>query len=249
MPAVLESDGPASTEAMRRFWDEKARENAMWFVASTLDYTHPDAESFWRSGDEVIDRSLKMFDLSLNGSERVLDIGCGIGRLTRALSRRAASAVGIDVSNEMVNQAREALADVENVDILLGNGLDLAGVADGGFDVVFSFVVFQHIPDPSVTCAYIREIGRVLRPGGWAVFQISEAPAVHRPDTYRHAYTVRRKVREMLGREPRGLSEPQWLGSAVPRHDLLAALADGGLELEKTDGDGTQFCMVHARKR
>jgi SAM-dependent methyltransferase len=234
---------------MRRFWDEKARENAMWFVSSELDYADTDADEFWRSGDDVINRSLEMFGVSLNGSERVLDIGCGIGRLTRALSRRAASVVGVDVSDEMVQQARKALADVANAEIQLGNGHDLAGLADGEFDAAYSFVVFQHIPDPAVTCRYIREIGRVLRPGGWTVFQISEAPEIHRADTWRHVHTLRRSVREKLGREPRGLSEPQWLGSAVSRPDLLAALADGGLELQTTAGDGTQFCIVHARKR
>jgi len=152
------------------------------------------------------------------------------------------------VSDEMVRQAREALADVDNAEIELGNGRDLAGLPDGGFDAVYSFVVFQHIPDPAVTCTYVREIGRVLRPGGWAVFQISEAEEIHRAETWRHVHTVRRKVQEKLGRAPRGTLEPQWLGSAVPRADLLTALADGGLELRKTIGDGTQYCLVHVQK-
>jgi ubiquinone/menaquinone biosynthesis C-methylase UbiE len=246
--ADIEKGTPASTEAMRRFWDDKARENAMWFVSSKLDYADTDADAFWRSGDEVVDRSLGMFGLSFNGSERVLDIGCGVGRLTRALSTRAASVVGIDVSDEMVKQAREAVADLGNVDIQLGNGTDLAGLPDSSFDAAFSFVVFQHIPDPAVTCTYVREIGRVLRPGGWAVFQVSEAPEIHRVETWRHVHTMRRRVQEKLGRAPRGTLEPQWLGSAVPRADLLAALNDGGLELRKTVGDGTQYCMVHVQR-
>jgi len=246
--AGSDKDTAASTEAMRRFWSDKARENAMWFVSSELDYSDTNADEFWRSGDDIIDRSLELFGRSFDGSERVLDIGCGIGRLTRALSSRAANVVGVDVSDEMVRQAREALADVGNVEIELGNGHDLGGLADGSFDAVYSFVVFQHIPDPAVTCTYVREIGRVLRPGGWAVFQISEAEEIHRAETWGDVRSLRRRVQEKLGRAPRGTLEPQWLGSAVPRADLLAALNDGGLELKKSVGDGTQYCLVHVQR-
>jgi len=94
----------------------------------------------------------------------------------------------------------------------------------------------------------VREIGRVLRPGGWAVFQISEAEENHRAETWGDVRSLRRRVQEKLGRAPRGTLEPQWLGSAVPRADLLAALNDGGLELKKSVGDGTQYCLVHVQR-
>lgn len=73
---------------MRAFWDQKARENAFWFIETALDFNHPDADAFWRSGEEVLDDSLRRFDLKLRGDERVLEIGCGIGRISRALARR-----------------------------------------------------------------------------------------------------------------------------------------------------------------
>jgi ubiquinone/menaquinone biosynthesis C-methylase UbiE len=168
--------------------------------------------------------------------------------MTRAIAAQAGSVVGVDVSPEMVARAEQALADVPNARFAVGTGTDLAGLDAAAFDVCYSFIVFQHIPDPAVTCTYVSEMGRVLRPGGWAVFQVSERPEQHQAAWYRRETGVPARVRRALGRAPRGCLEPQWLGSAVPRADLLRAIEQGGLELVATSGDGTQFCMVHVRR-
>jgi len=89
----------------------------------------------------------------------------------------------------------------------------------------------------------VREMGRVLRPGGWAAFQVSTNPSVHR---------VRRspahRLLALAGRGPRGQENPSWLGSAVDLEALQAAAAEGGLTLERIEGPGTQFCTVLARR-
>jgi SAM-dependent methyltransferase len=168
--------------------------------------------------------------------------------MTRAIAFRAASVVGVDVSAEMVAAAEQALAGVANATVVVGNGTDLSGFADASFDVCYSFIVFQHIPDPAVTCGYVEEIGRVLRPGGWAVFQVSEQPERHQAATYGRRPGPLQRLRRAAGRAPRGCLDPQWLGSAVARPDLLRAIERGGLSLEATSGDGTQFCMVHVTR-
>jgi hypothetical protein len=48
-------------------------------------------------------------------------------------------------------------------------------------------------------------------------------------------------------RRPRGQDDPAWIGSAVDIGELLRAAADGGLEIERVVGEGTQFCAVLAR--
>lgn len=233
---------------MRAFWDAKARENAMFYIHSQLDYAHVDEAEFWASGRQNLDQTLSPFGLSIGPDDRVVEIGCGIGRMTRALAERAAHVVGVDVSAEMVERGRAALAGVPNAELLVGNGIDLSGVPSESADAVYSFIVFQHIPDTAVTRRYIEEIGRVLRPGGWTVFQISERPEFHRQESWRGTDGWAVRLRRLVGRAPRDLLAPEWLGSSLTRAELFSALDGAGLRLESTVGDGTQFCLVHARR-
>jgi SAM-dependent methyltransferase len=233
---------------MRSYWDERARENAMFFIHSALDYRDPSEQEFWTSGEHSLVRTLQPFGLAVRPTDDVVEIGCGIGRMTRPLAARARRVVGVDVSPEMIERGRRALGDLPNVELVVGNGQDLGILRDGSADVVYSFIVFQHIPEPTVTCGYVREIGRVLRPGGWTLFQVSELSEVHRADAHRRDRGPRAGLRRALGHEPRGCVSPEWLGSAVPREDLLRALSDGGLVLDDSVGDGTQYCLVCARK-
>ena len=238
----------ASPVAMRAYWDARARENAMYFIHSSLEYTETDAAEFWASGGETLDRTLGPMGVDVRRTDEVVEIGCGIGRVTRHLASRVRHVTGLDVSPEMIERGRRALSDLTNVDLTVGTGRDLWGIADASVDVVYSFIVFQHIPDPATTCTYIREIGRVLRPGGWTVFQVSERADVHRRNIHPEDRGLRAAVHRARGRRPKGCLSPQWLGSAVRREDLLAALSAGGLHLEATLGDGTQYCVVHATK-
>jgi SAM-dependent methyltransferase len=233
---------------MRSYWDAKARENAMYYIHSELDFKNPDQAEFWASGAANLEATLEPFGRRFTPGDSVLEIGCGMGRITRAIAERAGSVIGVDVSEEMVSRAREALAGVPNVEIRLGDGTSLAGMDDASFDACYSFIVFQHIPDPAVTCGYITEIGRVLKPGGWAVFQISDQPDVHLSSSYERGAQLRLRWRRLFRRAPTGGLEPQWLGSAVPRAALIEAISAGGLQLNRTVGDGTQFCFVDVTK-
>ncbi len=233
---------------MRDFWNARARENAMWFIHSCLDYNHTDEQRFWASGEEDLLRTMSLVDASFAGSERVLEIGCGMGRMTRAIAARSAAVVGVDVSTEMVERGRRALQDVGNAELTIGNGRDLSSFGDAEFDACYSFIVFQHIPDPEVTCRYIVEIGRVLKRGGWTLFHVSEQPDIHDRDTWEARHNWTERVAEWLGRRPRGCMDSRWLGSALSRPQLLDALERGGLRLQRTAGDGTQFCLVLASR-
>jgi SAM-dependent methyltransferase len=233
---------------MRSYWDAKARENAMYYIHSQLDYAHVDEAEFWASGRDNLDRTLAPFGLEIGPGDHVVEIGCGIGRMTRAIAERAASVLAIDVSPEMIARAERALGDLGNVRFLVGNGYDLSGVDDQSADVVYSFIVFQHIPDPEITCGYIRDIGRVLRPGGWTDFQVSERPEIHRRERWARRQGLKERWARATGRAPRDLLAPQWLGSALSRHQLMQSLEEGGLVFDGSVGDGSQFCVVHAHR-
>jgi len=109
---------------MRDFWDAKARENALYFVNNELDFSDPDEARFWASGLEVLETLLGLFDLSIRPTDRVVEIGCGVGRITRPLAQRANQVTGVDVSPEMLRQCESALGDLRNVELIRGNGYD-----------------------------------------------------------------------------------------------------------------------------
>jgi SAM-dependent methyltransferase len=229
---------------MKDFWDARARENAAYFVDNRLDYNAGDDRFFWEQGAKDLEGMLASVGApALRESDDVLDIGVGVGRLSRALAPRVGTLTGIDVSREMISRAAQNLAAFD-VRLVVGDGVSLAPLDDASFDVVVSLVVFQHIPDPQVTLGYVREIGRVLRPGGWAAFQVSDDPDVHTRDYPRPSL-----ARRLLRRAPRGTDDPAWRGSAVALSEVRAAAADGGMAVAAVSGEGTQYCIVRCEKR
>lgn len=231
---------------MRRFWDRRAREDAFYFVDNRLRYGHPDLDRFWAEGERDLDTLLDAVGASVSADDSIVDIGCGVGRLTRPLAARAAEVWAVDVSAEMLERARHYNGELANVHWTLGDGESLTGIGDASVDGCVSHVVFQHIPSGAVVLEYVREIGRVLKPGGWAAFQISNDPVVHRPPG--RVARARHAVTAALRRSPRGQANPAWLGTAIDLDDLRRAAADGGLEIERIVGEGTQFCLVGVRR-
>jgi len=235
-----------SEARMRRFWDRRGDEDAFYFVDNRLDYGRPDESRFWSGGEADLDRLLGALGVEIGADDDVVEIGCGLGRLTRPLAARATRVRALDVSPAMLERARGLNPGLDNVEWLAGDGSSLAGIEDASASACVSHVVFQHIPDPRVTLAYVREMGRVLRSGGWAAFQVSNDPAVHRrPGVLKRA---RRSVAAPVRGAPRGQTDPAWLGSHVELAELEAAAGGGGMALERTHGAGTQFCLVLARR-
>jgi len=107
-----------------------------------------------------------------------------------------------------------------------------------------SVVVLQHMPDPALTLGYVREVGRALRPGGWAALQVSNDHGGHR-----RWVGIRHQIKALAGRAPRGLGHPAWIGSAVELDDLREAANDAGTDVEVVWGEGSQYCQVLLRKR
>jgi SAM-dependent methyltransferase len=90
---------------------------------------------------------------------RVLDVGCGTGRFLEALAGEY-ERVGVDVSVGMLDRARRKGLDVVQA------GADKLPFDDESFDLVTTFAVLHHLIDPDVVRAALREMARVVRPGG-----------------------------------------------------------------------------------
>jgi SAM-dependent methyltransferase len=230
-----------------RFWDNRADEDAMYFVDNRLEYGNPDTERFWADGLEDLDKLLQALSAELEPTDEVVEIGCGIGRLTRGLAARASSVRALDVSARMIEGAKRHNPSLDNVEWLVGDGESLAGIESDSADAVVSHVVFQHIPDARITLGYVREIGRVLRAGGWTAFHISNDPGVHRPRS--RAARVRSALGGLLGRNRDWQVDPHWLGSHVEIPDLRATADEAGMDVERLVGEGTQYCGVLLRAR
>jgi SAM-dependent methyltransferase len=128
-----------------------------------------------RVWSESIDRAVGQIlkGLPAQANWRVLDIGCGIGRLVKPLRQRFAQVDGVDIAENMIRMAQDYLADgPQNGRVLVNSGADLRELANVGYDLVYSVLTFQHIRSASVVRSYLRDIYRVLKPGGWCRIQV-----------------------------------------------------------------------------
>jgi ubiquinone/menaquinone biosynthesis C-methylase UbiE len=163
---------------MREEWNERACEDAHYFVA--FGRRDQDDDEFFATAADVVrelEAELKRLPAGVPpDSRRALEIGCGPGRLLRPMSRYFGEIHGIDVSDEMIAQARQKLRGVPHAHVHHAGGSDLAMFEDGSFDFVYSYAVFQHIPSAAVVFSYLRETVRVLKPGGVARLHINGLP-------------------------------------------------------------------------
>jgi SAM-dependent methyltransferase len=195
-----------------------------------------------------LDALLATAGVTVRQNDVVLDLGCGAGHVTRALARRAAHVIALDVSREALRRAREYEAP-NNVTWLLGNGASLDGVEDDSLDGAVSHGLFHAIRDAKVTLGYVAELGRVLKPGAWAAFALStdprpgEPPAPERPGTSR-----RELLRGLAGRRPPERQAQRHVAAGVPLEALGAVATAAGLTLEDIDGAGTRHTVVRATR-
>jgi SAM-dependent methyltransferase len=177
---------------MRRDWDQRARENARYYVATGNERWSE--EEFYRSGVAEMEQQI-LNDLKnvCQGKDpkymKVLEIGCGAGRITRALAGFFGQVYAVDISREMARLARNALRQFPNAHVFRNNGKDLSVVRDHWWnrfglgerlqlDFAFSVIVFQHIPNADIIENYVREVNRLLRPGGLFKFQVQGSSRV-----------------------------------------------------------------------
>jgi SAM-dependent methyltransferase len=101
---------------------------------------------------------------ALVGGARVLEIGCGKGRMLTELQRRGLHVRGVDSNRWMLDEGRRLHGDLP---VALVDGPVLP-FPDQSFDIVLSFDVFEHIADSD---GHLREVSRVLVPGGRYLLQ------------------------------------------------------------------------------
>jgi SAM-dependent methyltransferase len=131
---------------------------------------------------EILDRATEEIVLRLRewgllcADVDVLDIGCGIGRIERALALQVASITGIDVSLGMVAEARTRCRGLDNVAFLCVDGADLGAVARRRFGLVLAVDAFPYLvmAGPAIAAQHVADAAGLLEPGGaLAIFNYS----------------------------------------------------------------------------
>src|SRR4051812_38656603 len=167
---MTESADSRAVKGMRDFWDARAKENAAWYVDTSLAYDEPDMQRFFETGEVIVADALDDAPAAPEQQRLAVEIGSGLGRICKSLSARFERVIGVDISPEMIERSTE-LVGGPNISFVLGSGSSLVGVDSGVADLVLTFTVFQHIPKVAVIEAYLHEAARVLVPGGVLVMQ------------------------------------------------------------------------------
>lgn len=159
-------------EKMKQDCEQRAQHHARFWIATEH---YQNEEVFSQSGQETAQWLMTAIGEAYQPNWSVLDIGCGIGRVLKPLAPYFQTLADVDVSSTMISQSKAWLADYPHITTLENSGLDLREFCDSSFNLVYSYVAFQHMPRP-VFERYLGEINRVLLPEGYLALQLPIGP-------------------------------------------------------------------------
>ncbi len=229
-PGAMEEDAgtsqpsqnrPDYSVTMKSDWDRRAAEDHQFFIASG---TAASEEEFRASGKRELE-DLILDGISLASHAEALEIGCGVGRLLAPLSTRTARASGVDISDVMIEKSKAFLRDFPNAQTWVTDG-SLRPVPDNSLSLVFSYIVFQHIPVEEPIRAYVRESNRVLMPGGIFRFQV-----------------------DGRGASPWGQQAGTYDGIKFRPEEARDLISGTEFEIVDEWGEGTHYHWITARKK
>jgi SAM-dependent methyltransferase len=166
-----------AAEELKTTWESLGRVDPLWAVMSTPEHRHGgwDLDDFMATGRESVRYLTELAQshaMPLDG--RVLDFGCGVGRMSNALAEHGLQVVGVDIATSMVDRAQELNAHRDCLSFVAYDGGELP-FPDNSFDAAVTLIVLQHCP-PRVQVAALLQLQRVVRPGGALVFQVPSRP-------------------------------------------------------------------------
>ena len=193
---------------------------------STFHYIHgnhpQEQRRLSKLNDLLNDASLR--EMGLRGGERILDVGCGLAQMTRAMARAAGPqgrVIGVERdAQQRVEAERQARMQGEQalVEVREGEAADLPLAQDewGTFDVVHARFILEHVPNPQ---GVVRTMVRAARPGGKIILEDDDHELLRlwpEPPGFYQVWQAYMLAFESLGTDPR-----------VGRH-LVALLHEAG---------------------
>ncbi len=146
---------------------------------------------------------LKNLNQYVKKGDKVLDLGCGNGRLFQAFNKDI-NYTGVDLSKELINIAKQKY-DSENIKFITTNALNLPFEKDY-FDIVFSIAMLHHIPSKNLRNKFLKQVKKVLKPDSLFIVSVW--------DLWRLKIFIRYKIWPMIfGWHPKGLD---WKDVYIP---------------------------------
>lgn len=217
-------------------WEVLGRLHPLSSVMSNND--NWDIKEFFQTGENEIQSDLERATRLgyPKTRETALDFGCGVGRLTRALSKYFTQCTGVDIAESMIANAKELNQSTNGCTFIVNAEPHLRIFSDNSFDMIYSKIALQHIPNTELIKAYIAEFLRVLKTDGLLIFQLPSYIPFHmqlvihyRKGLYRVLQSA--GIYNRIKRFKR-LVNPMHL-SYIPEKDIVTFLeAEGGRVLE-----------------
>lgn len=233
-----------SLKELQRNWDGLAQADPLWAICT--DPSKRDSqwsrEDFFATGRNEIEAVLSYvarIGVCIDRTLPALDFGCGVGRLTRALTEYFPECCGVDISPTMINLAREFNRDFFHCHFLLNEDAQLKSLPDNYFGFIYTSLVLQHIGGPC-SHEYIAELVRVLKPGGVLIFQVPERLRANSITKLRTKLALRSWLQSVLGRQKPCAMEMHCIKESVIRK-LMAQNGAGVVDVALTNSCDPSF--------
>ncbi len=206
------------------------------------DFYNSNAEQEWKRLEKPLCRiefvsTMRLIDKYFPKQGRICDIGGGPGRYSIELIKRGYAVTLFDISDEEVRLAGMQLHAVGLAaeQLIIGDARDMSTLKSGSFDAALLMGPMYHIVEPEGRVAVLRELIRILQPGGMAIVAYLNSWGIMRtgiidfPDWYRNISTLRAMMSEhtFIGRELGNFTESYWSTPKI----ALGEVKKAGLEI------------------
>ena len=144
--------------------DRQTQKNLLTLVKSSYEEI---ADQFNQTRKKHLWPELIKLTKEIKTGDKILDVGCGNGRLLEAFGDKKVSYLGVDNSEKLINLAREnQKSKIKNRKFLVGDILDLGKIPEVNFDYVFSVALFHHLPGQDLRIAALRQLKNKVNENG-----------------------------------------------------------------------------------
>jgi ubiquinone/menaquinone biosynthesis C-methylase UbiE len=175
-------------QELQKTWDDLGKEDPFGAILNP-NWDDQKVDEFFKTGEMEVKEVMEIVDSieaeyqDVNIPRKLaLDFGCGVGRLTQALAGYFSEVHGVDISASMISRANEYNSHGDRCRYHLNERDDLGLFPDGMFNFIYSNVTLMHI-EPKYAGNYIRELLRVVEPGGLLIFQHLSEPKLDPNDS------------------------------------------------------------------